>query len=760
MSAYHSLPNAPRADSTAALTSSGQANTPDAKLQAKVADEYGRLPLSFEPNVGQLNSSDTKFVSRGRGYAFLVNANEAVLRLRRHPRHAASRGNRYRRPARSSDQIAATEAMVLDMRLVGANVAPKAVGVDELPGKVNYLKGRDRSEWKTDVSTYSKVKLENVYPGIDLVYYGNHQQLEYDFVVAPGADLKQIRLNLKSDAAKQVAPTIAPNGDLVIAGQNGEVKFHKPVVYQASENPAQPRVRVEGQFELSDGMVAFAVGPYDHQKPLVIDPVLQYATYLGGSNSECDDDWPTIAVDSAGNAYIAGETDSTDYPVLNAFQNDHAPNYDSDATLTKLNATGTALVYSTYLGGTLEDYSTGIAVDANGSAYVVGTTCSLDFPVTPGAAQTSFAGGCTTQNFVGDLFITKFAPSGSTLEYSTYLGGSNDDASGGIAVDSSGNAYVTGSTISTDLPVTPGVVQPTYGGAGTNNFGDAFAAKLNANGTAIVYCTYLGGSSDDFGSGIAVDQAGNAYIAGTTNSTDFPITAKAFQKTFGGAGQFAYGDAFVTKLNASATAYGYSSYLGGSDDDGASAIAVDKHGNAYIAGSTVSSNFPVTPTAFQIVYGGTGPLNYGDVFVSRVNSKGTALVYSTYIGADQDENPLAVTVDSKGGAWVVGFTSSDDFPTSPKGLQRIFGGLGTGLGDGFVLRVAPKGTSLTYSSFLGGSGDDGVGGVAVGPGGVYLSVWTTSPNMVVTQGAYDSTCGTDGTCNGGAGDNYVYKFKP
>lgn len=763
----HSSPaneSGPASLQMAGVTSSIASKQLNNSVRSRLVENYGKLPLSFEPNIGQLEAPhqpSVKFLARGNGYTLAVDPDGAVMRLRRRFNYRRT-GFDVKSPLevdRASVVPAGEGSLLLDMKLVDAARTPTVVGMEELPGKVNYLRGNDPKQWKTNISTYAKVKLENVYPGIDLVYYGNQGQLEYDFVVAPGADPERIRISVQSDARSDSRLRVDAAGDLIVAGGNGEVKFHKPKLYQVAGAQGQTRIPVGGEFKLVAGNVAFQVDLYDHSKPLVIDPVLVYSTFLGGSNIDNEEVYGVIAVDSAGNAYVAGETDSTDFPVVNPFQASHGASYDSDATVTKINASGTALVYSTYLGGSREDYASGIAVDTTGAAYVAGNTCSPDFPVTTGAYQTSFVGGCISSNFGGDVFVTKFDPSGAALEYSTYFGGTDDEIAARIAIDLSGNAYVTGETLSTDLPVTPGVVQPALAGVGVLGVGDGFVAKFNATGSALSYSTYLGGTGDDYATAIAVDSSGNAYITGGTNSTDFPITSKAFQKTMAGSGAYNSGDAFATKLNPTATALVYSTYLGGSDDDGADAIAVDKHGNAFIAGWTDSSNFPVTPTAFQVVFGGFGALGYGDVFVTKLNSKGSAVSYSTYVGADQDEWANDIALDASG-AWVVGATSSEDFPTTPKALQRHYGGIGaTGYGDAFIFHLNPKGTALTYSSFIGGTDDDQAGGVAVGPGGVYVTGSTGSPNFPVTSGAYDTSCGTDGACNA-TWDAFILKLKP
>jgi hypothetical protein len=483
---------------------------------------------------------------------------------------------------------------------------------------------------------------------------------------------------------------------LVIATEAGEVRFHKPVVYQPVEAPfraapaglkpgataaANPKSKitnpksVDGRYILlADNRVGFEVGAYDKSLPLIIDPVLSYSTFLGGSN---EDYAYGIAVDASGSAYVAGWTASTDFPTTSGgFQTVYGGGA-YDTFVTKLNPAGDTLVYLTYLGGSADDYGKGIAVDASGNAYVTGYTYSSNFPTTPGAFQTGYGGG-------GDAFVTKLNAAGSSFLYSTYLGGSNFDYATAIAVDAAGNAYVAGLSYG-DFPTTPGAFQPSYGGS------DAFVTKVNGDGSALVYSTYLGGSTYDDARGIAVDTDGSAYVTGNTNSIDFPITPDAFQTSFGGPENAT--DAFVTKVNADGSALVYSTYLGGSNYDEAHGIAVDTSGNAYVTGLTFSGNFPTTRGAFQTGYGGGG-----DAFVTKLKADGSALVYSTYLGGSNDDSALSIAVDATGNAYVSGYTTSSNFPTTPGAFQTSFGG---GPFDAFVAKIALE--PIT-SVFLHGSG--------------------------------------------------------
>ena len=456
----------------------------------QILQAYGQIPLSFEVNQGQ-TAAQVDFLSQGSGYTLFLTPTETVLSLQK-PAPAAGGG------------AEAPDSVVLSSRFVGANPQPQVVGLDRLAGTSNYFIGSDPSQWHTNVANYGQVEYQDLYPGVDLVFYGNQRQLEYDYVVVPGTDPGVIKLAI--DGAESM--TIDGQGDLVLHTSGGDVLEHAPVVYQESGGVRQP---VSGQFVLEgDGQVGFAVGAYDHTQPLVIDPVLSYSTYLGGTSlTACSG----IAVDSAGDAYVTGTTYSTDFPTTaGAFQTSLGGGGNGDAFVTKLNPTGTALVYSTYLSGTNYDGCNGIAVDTAGNAYVTGDTTSTDFPTTTGAFQTTYRGG-------GDAFVTKLNSTGTALVYSTFLGGTNGDGGLGIAVDTAGNAYVTGDTTSTDFPTTTGAFQTTYRGGG-----DAFVTKLNPTGTALVYSTYLGGTGDDVGFGIAVDTAGNAYVTGDTRSTDFPTT--------------------------------------------------------------------------------------------------------------------------------------------------------------------------------------------------------------------------------------------
>ncbi len=657
----------------------------DPKAQATILDSYGKLPLSFEANYGQTDPQ-AKFLSRTRAYSIFLTGDEAVFVL--------SPKTNVKTKATTGDHLVPSKtANVLRMKLRNANPAAKVVGSDELAGKSNYFIGNDPKKWRTGVPTYAKVKYEGIYSGIDLVYYGNQRQLEYDFIVAPGADPHRIAFTVTG--AKRFAQDA--NGDLAITmkATNEEIRWHKPMAYQETNGVRQ---EVASTYTIkNNNEVAFELAKYDTRKTLYIDPLI-YSTYLGGSS---DDIALGITVDSSGNAYLTGWTSSNDFPTMNPLQTTNAG--DEDAFVVKLNSAGSALVYSTYLGGSGQDNGVGIAVDASGNCYVTGVTSSPNFP-TMNPLQATYGGG----NY--DAFVSKLNPTGTALVYSTYLGASGDDVGYGIGVDATDDAYITGYTTSTNFP-TMNPLQSANGGAY-----DAFVAQFNPSGSALVYSTYLGGSEDDIGLGLAVDSSGNAYITGVTGSTNFP-TKNPLQPANGGAGTNS-SNAFVTKINHSGSLV-YSTYLGGSGGDDGFGIAVDSAGNAYVTGYTDSTNFP-TANPLQATPGGNG-----DAFVSKINSSGTALSYSTYLGGGNLDWGYGIAVDNTGNAYVTGYTASTNFPTSNPFQAANAGGY-----DIFVTQINPSGSGLVYSTYLGGSGNDYGRSIAVdATGSAYISGYTASTNF-------------------------------
>ncbi|MGH8092193.1 MAG: SBBP repeat-containing protein [Chthoniobacterales bacterium] len=704
-----------------ALAPGARAETPgpskvDQATRARVNESYGKLPLSFEANQGQQEQA-VKFLSRGSGYNLFLTNREAVLVLTKAEKPVPAKKGTHATVAQKQPK---RQSSVLRTQLVAANPAAKVTGEEELAGKINYLIGKDPSKWRTGVATYAKVRYEQVYPGIDLVYYGNQRQLEYDFVVGPGADPARIRLKLAG--ARKLS--VDAQGQLVVETAGGGVRWKRPEIYQ--EVDGQHR-SVKGKYVLRRGHeLSFEVAAYDTAKPLIIDPALVYSTYLGGSGV---DEGKGIAVDTSGDAYVVGDTFLGPFPTTaGAFQTTSGG--EVDVFVTKLDPTGSGLVYSTYLGGSDTEYARGIAVDTSGNAYVTGLTLSSDFPTTAGAFQTINHGAY-------DVFVTELNSTGSGLVYSTFLGGSDYDEGDAIAVGTSGDAYVTGFTDSDDFPTTPGAFQTTNHPNGIYT-DDAFVTELNSTGSGLVYSTYLGGYEIDRGQGIAVDTSGNAYVAGLTYSDDFPTTAGSFQPTLNGGL-----DAFVTKLNPTGTGLIYSTYLDGSFYAEGDAIALDPSGNAYVTGLTASSDFPTTAGAFQTTYGGVQ-----DAFVTKLNPTGSGLVYSTYLGGSSADYCYGIAVGTSGNAYVTGDTFSSDFPTTAGAFQTTYGGDE----DTFVTELNPTGTGLIYSTYLGGSSGDVVFGIAVDTSGnAYVTGSTSSSDFPTTAGAFQTTYG-------GGDDAFVAQF--
>ena len=659
---------------------------------ARIKESYAKIPLSFEANHGQAHK-DVRFTSRGGGYSLALAPTKFTLAV-----------------------ASSASTTVLQATLLGGNTAAKLTGVEPLITKTNYLIGRDPRNWKTNIPNYAKVEYSGVYPGVDLVFYGNQKLLEYDFIVSPGTDPRVIALgfegikNLRVDA----------KGDLILRTDAGEIRQSKPVVYQQIDGARQ---NVAASYLINNNkQIAFQIANYDRTKPLVIDPTIAFSTYLGGSGG---DSGTGIVVDPSGNAYITGNTASTNFPVTpGAFQTEIAALPEPDAFVTKMNATGTALIYSTYFGGGTRDSGTDIAVDAAGNAYITGLTDSGDLPVTPGAFRTTIVGG---DEF--NAFAMKLNATGSALIYSTYLG---PIVGAGIAIDSAGNAFIVGQATG-NYPTTPGAFQTVFGGGS-----DAFVTKLNATGTALIYSTFVGGSGLDSAEDIAIDSAGNAYVTGNAQA-GFPVTPGAFQTVSSGVS-----DAMVAKLNSTGTALVYSTFLGGGGNDGGSGIAINTDGNAYVTGFTDSSNFPVTPGAFQSMKG------MGlDAFVTELSTTGNALAYSTYLGGDGTEFGNDVTLDTAGNASVVGLTGSTNFPTTIDAIQSAYGGNI----DAFITRLNPAGTGLVFSTYLGGAnGDNGISVFVDAAGSIYLTGSTGSANFPTTHDAFQTLFG------GGSSDAFVTKI--
>jgi uncharacterized repeat protein (TIGR01451 family) len=728
-----------------------------------------KAPMSFEANQGQTDKR-VKFLSRGAGYTLFLTPQGAVMALQNvattgapvvQSAHAdGSETLVLGGPVSEMGQTRPSEA-VLSLKVVGANPQARVRGLNKQDAKSNYFIGNDPKKWHTHVPNYSRVEYAGVYPGVDLVYYGNQQQLEYDFVLAPQADPRVIELALGSGAnGSGQIPVGIENGELVAQLEAGAVRFQKPVIYQT--DALHKKTFIDGHYVMkSNGHVGFDIAEYDRSRKLVIDPTLTFATYLGGSNEEVSLGL-TIGV-RFGYIIIAGSTRSADFPVVGQLENYHPGTCGSqpcrDVFLSKFNPNGASLFYSTYIGGSNDDVAYAVTQDQYGDLFGAGYTLSTDFPVTANARQKTFGGGVVT----GDGFAFYTDSRGDKFTYCTYVGGSGEDQIFSEVVDTNLNAYLVGYTSSSDFKTSPNAYQKTCPLTRGGTCSTAFITKLSGSGSGAVYSTFLGGSNGlgEAAYGVAIDSAFNAYITGVTGSANFPATPMAYDGTCGTDGQCNGNfDGFLAVLNTAGTALNYATFLGGSGADYSAGVALDSLNNIYVSGGTVSTNFPTTAGAGQKVFGGQtagcvlGVGNpCGDVTVTKFSNKG-ALVYSTYLGGSKDEAPgISMAMDTTGNAYVTGTTSSLNFPlVSP--FQTTFGG---GPTDAFLTKITPTG-GFAYSSYLGGNGlDVGYRTATDASGAVYVTGTTLSTNFPVTSLAFQKKCGTDGTCNGGLSDAWVAK---
>jgi hypothetical protein len=644
-----------------------------------------RLPLPFELNRGQ-SPSDVFFAARGNGYRVHLTQTGAVL------------------------MVASTPVR---MTFTGARRSVCPAGIDELPGKTNYLRGRDASAWHTNIPTYAKVIYDDLYPGIDLVYYGRDYRIEYDLVVAPGTDPAQIVISFEG----MDDIDLTTDGDLVLRVDGRELRQQSPVAYQNTGDTASSRRPVDSRYVLrSPREVAFEIGAYDKTKPLVIDPVLTFASYLGGSGADTGE---AIALDLDGNAYLTGATASADFPVTTGPALASAL---EDVFVVKVSPDGGAIVYATYLGGDGADAGQDIAVDAAGRVVVAGRTRSADFP-TRNAIQAAF-GGQT------DAFVAKLSAAGDEILFSTYLGGSLSDSAEAVALDLSGHTYVTGFTRSLEFP-TLNAYQPQLGGFPPPSGGsfdpqnDAFLAKLDPSGSSFVYSTYLGGVAEEFGHGIAVNAEGNVFIVGSTESVLFP-SVNPFQPALLG-----FTDAFVTKFSQDGQSLVYSSHLGGTGVDSGHDIAVDLFDRATVVGEARSFDFP-TKRAIQ----DTSPGRAG--FITTISANGRTILFSSYLtGSTASTIAEGVAVDPLGNIFVTGRTFATDFPLVDP-LQDTAGGNF----DAFVAKIHARTRRLVFSTYLGGSASDASNDIKLDSMGNAWVIGTTSSADFPVTHALQSTLST------------------
>ncbi len=667
-----------------------------------VLGTHGQLPLSFVENIGQL-SKEVRYYLKGRQGAIYFTQEGLVFDL------VSTSG-----VTAEGRTPAGLRRLSFKLKPVGANKAVQPTSGSKLPGVVNYFIGRAPNKWCTNVPVCGAVFYRNVYSGIDLKIYGTDNQMEYDFIVSSGVNPGNIKMAFEGIEGLRVDD----EGNLVITTPLGPLRHRKPRIYQVIDGNYH---QVEGSYRVARNAFSFNIGEYDKNHPLIIDPLtLAYSTYLGGSG---EDEGESIAVDRDGCVYITGQTSSEDFPTRNAYEatfGDGRP----DVFVTKLDPDANTLVYSTYLGGSDEDMGYGVAVDALGNAYVTGKTSSEDFPI-QNPLQEAPGGGTS------DAFIAKLSPSGDSLVYSTYLGGSGYDWTRGVAVDASESVYVTGTTSSEDFPV-HNAYQATPG-----RLGDAFVTKLSPAGNPLIYSTYLRGSRYDWARDIAVNASGRAFVVGTTFSADFPVY-NAYQAAHGGAS-----DVFVAEFSPDGSTLVYATYLGGSGEETGHSIAVDALGLAYVTGMTSSEDFP-TQNPLQ----GSHQGGHWDAFVAQLNPGDESIPYSTYLGGSGEDTGYGIAVDASGNVCVTGRTSSADFPTH-NACQAAYGELG----DAFVTKLNPVSNMLCYSTYAGGSSYDEGWDIAVDvSGNAYVTGRTSSLDFPHTKNALHESSG------GGDSDAFLLRL--
>jgi hypothetical protein len=700
------------------------------------------MPLQFEANHGQVDDQ-VKFLARGQGYTLFLTPTESVMVLSQQEAKVTA-GDPSATDLLLHTEPAPIKQSVVRMKLEGANSSPTVSGMEQLPGIVNYFIGNDSAKWRTKIPTYAKVHYKEAYPGIDLAYYGNQGKLEYDFIVAPGADPSQIKLAF--EGASDI--TVADSGDLLLTTVLGEVRVQKPIAYQLEADGHKTLVAGSYVSSSKSNAVKIQLAAYDVAKTLVIDPVIVYSSFIGGTGQDHATD---IAVDASGNAWVVGSGMSLSILPVGVPYDSSFNGGSFDVFILKVSPAGTVLVW-TYLGGNFNDHTPAVALDGAGNVWVTGTTGGSTFPVTPGALQSVYAGG-------GDAFVSKFDSNASALLYSTLYGGTGSEQGTSIGADASGTiVHITGWTSATGLPgVTPGSIQPTYGGGPT----DGFVAKLNIALGQIVYATYLGGTDRDELRKVRVDAAGNVHVAGKSLSTNFPGTAlssipalASFQPTLNGVV-----DAVAAKLNPAGTQLIYSTYLGGSSDEVGGGLALDSAGNAVVSGVTGSANFPLAGTPFQTT------LVAHDYFVTKLNSSGTALIMSTLFGGVGDDFGSVVALDQFDNIYLTGQSYSCRTPSISHPLRYDYCAVPLGGGlrpQALVAKLDANGSNLlSLVPLLGtvGNAVPGVPGVisvsegvaADTQGNVYVAGYTRASDFT-THNAFQATYG------GGVEDGFVAKI--
>lgn len=600
---------------------------------------------------------------------------------------------------------------VVAMKLLHCNNEILTKNLKKQSTVFHFFKGNNPSKWANNVAMYEEVLLQEVYHGIDLRYYFQNGSLRYDFIVHPHADPNDIQLSFEGDEGN----FIDKKGDLIFYTRFGEVRQSELFTYQQIGKNKSP---IASQFIKSGNKIQFEVGKYNQNLPLIIDPLI-YSTFLG---KEFADETSGMHVNSDGSVYLSGATVNSDFPTTTGAYNTIFAGV-RDIFITKFNPTGNNILFSTFFGGNSTDQSAHLSVDANGNLYITGITSSQDLPATTGVIGQTWNGG------ISDAFVAKFNPEGAQLIYSTYLGGSNDDFGRKVLADNDGNAYAIGSTKSTNFPTTSGAFRQFLTTGSFGNWNDVYVAKINPNGTSLIYSTYIGGNESENANDAVLDANGNVFITGTTFSSNYPVTQGSIQQTLSG-----NRDAFITKLNASGSALIYSTYLGGNNIDDGRAISIDPSGNAYVTGLTRATDFPVTSGAFGQNYN-----ENTDAFLSKIDASGNQLIYSTYLGGSGDDQGRCVFVKN-GFAYVGLECSSQDFPTTSDAYNTT----NNGIVDILLLKMNISGSDLEYASYLGGSSVDLIYSIYVDDNEyIYMSGGTLSNNYPVTSGAYDETYNLD-----------------
>lgn len=664
-----------------------------------------RIPFDFIQNRGQQDPSVLYYHSSAVSQTFFKRDS---ISMRISKPVAAQRGDEIL-PARGSRGPSVRTEEEIRWSPVGAKSSAVVGGLNRLPGNVNYLRG---SSSLLNIPRFQRVSYTGLYDGIDVVFYGNDSQLEYDVILKPGADPHQLRFALRGAQAVKIDPA----GDLLIQLKEGTVTQHKPLLFQQRKGAL---VGVQGSFRIlaqkkNDVVFGFEVGKYDESLPLTIDPIINYSTYFGGSADEFFRD--STRIDSQGNIYLMGATLSADFPTVNPLQG--VLKGAQDVFVTKLSPDASTVIWSTYLGGSGDEFLFGEAIDSNDRLWITGSTDSTDFP-TQGAFQPTNAGGAV------DGFLTRLSPDGTSLEYSTYLGGTGDEQTATPQFDSTGKVILTGFTTSPDFPTTVGAFGTTLDGSQ-----DVFVTKFSLDGSTLEYSTYIGGSATEFIFALAIDDSGAAYLFGGTSSIDFPVI-NALQPNFGG-GNF---DTFLLKVDPTGATLAFSTFFGGSGDEFPSGIKLTASG-ILMSGRTFSTNFPVQD-ALQASLAGDQ-----DGFLSKISTDGSTLLYSTYLGGTGADRIREFLLDGSGNYWVTGITASTDFPTQNP-IQGAFGG---GLFDSYASEISADGASLLFSTYLGGSDDDQANTLnSDASGQIYVTGLTKSkdfpiarPIQSVNAGGFDS----------------------